>query len=165
MSSSRLPGKNSADIAGQPMLQTLFIRTSRRLPSTKPSSPRQPTLPRPRRGYCDLAENPFHRAAVCMMCWIVIIRPRKVRRLMSLLASPQIYVIDPMLIDDVVNTMIDGKYDFVCDHYLPCRGIGHILLVWMWKLVPSKFWRKRGKKPKNRNTRNMPCRTFTKALN
>ena len=29
MSSSRLPGKILADIAGQPMLQRVFIRTSR----------------------------------------------------------------------------------------------------------------------------------------
>ena len=72
-------------------------------------------------------------------------------------------VIDPVLIDDVVNTLIDGEYDFVCNRCLR-RGIEPIRLDWMSKLVHSKFWQKRGKKPKNRNTANMPCRIFTKEL-
>ncbi len=65
MSSSRLPGKILADIAGQPMLQRVFIRTSRAATviqtlfatTTDPSDD-------PVAEYCDFSGIPFTRGSL-----------------------------------------------------------------------------------------------------
>ncbi len=65
MSSSRLPGKILADIAGQPMLQRVFIRTSRAATvnetifATTTDSTDDPV-----EEYCDFSGIPFTRGSL-----------------------------------------------------------------------------------------------------
>src|SRR5687768_18547637 len=65
MSSSRLPGKILADIAGQPMLQRVFIRTSRSAAVTETifATTTDPSDD-PVAEYCDFSGIPFTRGSL-----------------------------------------------------------------------------------------------------
>jgi len=127
MSSSRLPGKILADIAGQPMLQRVFMRTSRSASvsqtlfatTTDPSDD-------PVAEYCDFSGIPFTRGSLYDVLdrYYQTAKQAKVDVIVRITADCP--VIDPELIDKVVNTVIseqsslnDEPFDFVCNRLPP----------------------------------------------
>ena len=120
MSSSRLPGKILADIAGQPMLQRVFIRTSRAASvsqtifatTTDPSDD-------PVAEYCDFSGIPFTRGSLYDVLDRYYQAAKSAKADVVVRITADCPVIDPALIDDVVNTLLEGEYDFVCNRLPP----------------------------------------------
>jgi spore coat polysaccharide biosynthesis protein SpsF len=120
MSSSRLPGKILADIAGQPMLQRVFIRTSRAATvietifatTTDPSDD-------PVAEYCDFSGIPFTRGNLYDVLDRYYQAAKQAEADYVVRITADCPVIDPALIDDVVSTLLDGEYDFVCNRLPP----------------------------------------------
>jgi spore coat polysaccharide biosynthesis protein SpsF len=120
MGSSRLPGKILADIAGQPMLQRVFMRTSRAASvsqtifatTTDPSDD-------PVAEYCDFSGIPFTRGSLYDVLDRYYQTAKGAKADVVVRITADCPVIDPELIDDVVNTLIDGEYDFVCNRLPP----------------------------------------------
>jgi spore coat polysaccharide biosynthesis protein SpsF len=120
MSSSRLPGKILADIAGQPMLQRVFIRTSRAesvtetvfATTTDPSDD-------PVAGYCDFSGIPFTRGSLYDVLDRYYQTAREARADVIVRVTADCPLIDPHLIDDVVHILLEGEYDFVCNRLPP----------------------------------------------
>ena len=127
MSSSRLPGKILADIAGQPMLQRVFIRTSRSASvsqtlfatTTDPSDD-------PVAEYCDFSGIPFTRGSLYDVLDRYYQAAKQAKADVVVRITADCPVIDPELIDKVVNTVIseqsavNGKpFDFVCNRLPP----------------------------------------------
>ena len=153
MSSSRLPGKILADIAGQPMLQRVFIRTSRAATvnetifATTTDSSDDPV-----EEYCDFSGIPF----TCGSLYDVLDRyyqtAKESKADVVVRITADCPVIDPGLIDDVVNTLIDGEYDFVCNRLPPpwhrTYPIGLDVEVCTFKVL-AKAW-KEAKEPQHR---------------
>ncbi|GJQ52878.1 MAG: spore coat protein [Anaerolineaceae bacterium] len=120
MSSSRLPGKILADIAGQPMLRRVFIRTSRSASvsqtlfatTTDPSDD-------PVAEYCDFGGIPFMRGNLYDVLdrYYQAAKQTKADAIVRITADCP--VIDPELIDDVVNVLLEEEYDFVCNRLPP----------------------------------------------
>lgn len=114
MSSSRLPGKILADIAGQPMLQRVFIRTSRATSisetifATTTASTDDPVTE-----YCDLSGIPCTRGSLYDVLDRYYQTAKGAKADMVVRITADCPVIDPDLIDDVVRTLLDGEYDFV----------------------------------------------------
>ena len=120
MSSSRLPGKILADIAGQPMLQRVYLRASRAVSvhetvfatTTDPSDDRVAE-------YCDFSGMPFARGSL----YDVLDRYYQVARRYDAGVVVRITadcpVIDPALIDSVVRTLLEGGFDFACNRLPP----------------------------------------------
>ena len=123
MSSSRLPGKILADIAGQPMLQRVFMRTSRAATVTETifATTTDPSDD-PVAEYCDFSGIPFTRGSLYDVLdrYFQTARGAKADYVVRITADCP--VIDPSLIDDVVNTLSgseDLKFDFVCNRLPP----------------------------------------------
>ena len=120
MSSSRLPGKILADITGQPMLQRVFIRTSRAATvnetifATTTDSTDDPV-----EEYCDFSGILFMRGSLYDVLDRYYQTAKQAKADVVVRITADCPVIDPVLIDDVVNTLIDGKYDFVCNRLPP----------------------------------------------
>lgn len=120
MSSSRLPGKILADIAGQPMLQRVFIRTSRSASvsqtlfatTTDPSDD-------PVAEYCDFSGIPFTRGSLYDVLDRYYQAAKQAKADVVVRITADCPVIDPALIDDVVNTLLGDEYDFVCNRLPP----------------------------------------------
>ena len=127
MSSSRLPGKILADIAGQPMLQRVFIRTSRAASvsqtvfatTTDPSDD-------PVAEYCDFSGIPFTRGSLYDVLDRYYQAAKESKADVVVRITADCPVIDPELIDKVVNTVtseqssVNGKpFDFVCNRLPP----------------------------------------------
>lgn len=120
MTSSRLPGKILADIAGQPMLQRVFIRTSRAATvtetifatTTDPSD--DPVI-----DYCDFSGIPFTRGSLYDVLDRYYQAAKQAKADYVVRITADCPVIDPALIDDVVNTLLEGEYDFVCNRLPP----------------------------------------------
>ncbi|MEP0806401.1 MAG: glycosyltransferase family protein [Chloroflexota bacterium] len=120
MSSSRLPGKILADIAGQPMLQRVFIRTSRSASvsqtlfatTTDPSDD-------PVAEYCGFSGIPFTRGSLFDVLDRYYQTAKQAQADVVVRITADCPVIDPALIDDVVNTLLEGDYDFVCNRLPP----------------------------------------------
>jgi spore coat polysaccharide biosynthesis protein SpsF len=120
MSSSRLPGKILADIAGQPMLQRVFIRTSRAVTisqtifatTTDPSDD-------PVAEYCGFSGIPFTRGSLFDVLDRYYQTAKQAQADVVVRITADCPVIDPALIDDVVNTLLEGDYDFVCNRLPP----------------------------------------------
>jgi spore coat polysaccharide biosynthesis protein SpsF len=120
MSSSRLPGKILADITGQPMLQRVFIRTSRAgtvtetifATTTDPSDD-------PVAEYCDFSGIPFTRGSQFDVLDRYYEAAKEAKADVVVRITADCPVIDPDLIDDVVNTLLDDEYDFVCNRLPP----------------------------------------------
>ncbi|MBN2116909.1 MAG: glycosyltransferase family protein [Anaerolineales bacterium] len=116
MSSSRLPGKILADIAGQPMLGRVFLRTSRAATvaetifatTTDPSDD-------PVAEYCDFSGIPFTRGSLYDVLDRYYQAAKQAKANVVVRVTADCPVIDPALIDDVVNTLLDDEYDFVCN--------------------------------------------------
>src|SRR5512142_66415 len=120
MSSSRLPGKILADIAGQPMLRRVFVRTSRAATvadtifATTTDSSDDPVAE-----YCDFSGIPFTRGSLYDVLDRYHQAAKQTKADVIVRITADCPVIDPALIDDVVNTLLDGEYDFVCNRLPP----------------------------------------------
>jgi spore coat polysaccharide biosynthesis protein SpsF len=115
MSSSRLPGKILADIAGQPMLQRVFIRTSRAVTvtdtifatTTDPSDD-------PVAEYCDFSGIPFTRGSLYDVLDRYYQAATQTKADVIVRITADCPVIDPALIDDAVNA-IWGRFEGMPD--------------------------------------------------
>ena len=120
MGSSRLPGKILADIGGQPMLQRVFLRTSRAstvaetifATTTDPSDD-------PVAEYCDFSGIPFTRGNLYDVLDRYYQTARQAKADYVVRVTADCPVIDPGLIDDAVNTLLAGKYDFAANRLPP----------------------------------------------
>jgi spore coat polysaccharide biosynthesis protein SpsF len=120
MSSSRLPGKILADIAGQPMLQRVFMRTSRSASvsqtvfatTTDPSDD-------PVAEYCDFSGIPFTRGSQFDVLDRYFQAAKGANADVVVRITADCPVIDPELIDNVVNTLLEDEYDFACNRLPP----------------------------------------------
>lgn len=120
MSSSRLPGKILAEIAGQPMLQRVFARTSRAgavaetifATTTDPSDD-------PVAEYCDFSGIPFTRGSLYDVLDRYHQTAKQAEAEVVVRITADCPVIDPALIDEVVRTLLEGGYDFACNRLPP----------------------------------------------
>jgi len=111
MSSSRLPGKILADIAGQPMLQRAFTRTSRSATvaetifatTTDPSDD-------PVAEYCDFSGIPLRRGSHYDVLDRYYQAAKQVEADVVVRVTADCPIIDPGLIDEAVNA-IWGRYE------------------------------------------------------
>lgn len=111
MSSSRLPGKILADIAGQPMLQRVFTRTSRAatvtetiFATTTDSSDDSVAI------YCDFSGIPFTRGSLYDVLDRYYQTAKQAKADVVVRVTADCPVIDPSLIDDAVNA-IWGRFE------------------------------------------------------
>jgi spore coat polysaccharide biosynthesis protein SpsF len=153
MSSSRLPGKILADIAGQPMLQRVFIRTSRAASvfqtlfatTTDPSDD-------PVAEYCDFSGIPFTRGSQFDVLDRYYQAAKSAKADVVVRITADCPVIDPELIDNVVNTLLEDEYDFVCNRLPPpwtrTYPIGLDVEACTFKVL-EKAW-KEAKEPQHR---------------
>jgi spore coat polysaccharide biosynthesis protein SpsF len=127
MSSSRLPGKILADIAGQPMLQRVFIRTSRAATVTETifATTTDPSDD-PVAEYCEFSGIPFTRGDLYDVLDRYYQTAKGAKADYIVRVTADCPVIDPVLIDDVVNTVLSGLYsadgtqfDFACNRLPP----------------------------------------------
>ncbi|MBI5354622.1 MAG: glycosyltransferase family protein [Chloroflexi bacterium] len=128
MSSSRLPGKILADIAGQPMLTRVYTRTSRAQTldevvfATTTDASDDPVAE-----YCDFSGIPFTRGSLFDVLDRYYQTALQTKADVVVRITADCPVIDPALIDDVVNTLLgesgigDGEsgFDFVCNRLPP----------------------------------------------
>ncbi len=120
MSSSRLPGKILADIAGQPMLQRVFIRTSRAATVTETIfATTTDSTDDPVAEYCDFSEIPFTRGSLYDVLDRYYQTAKQAKADVVVRITADCPVIDPALIDDCVNTLLNDEYDFVCNRLPP----------------------------------------------
>ena len=153
MSSSRLPGKILADIAGQPMLQRVFIRTSRSASvsqtvfATTTDSTDDPVAE-----YCDFSGIPFTRGSQFDVLDRYYQAAKESKADVVVRITADCPVIDPKLIDNVVNTLLEGEYDFVCNRLPPpfhrTYPIGLDVEACTFKVL-EKAW-KEAKEPQHR---------------
>ena len=120
MSSSRLPGKILADIGGQPMLQRVFIRTSRAATVTETifATTTDPSDD-PVAEYCDYSGIPFKRGSLFDVLDRYYQTAKEAGADVVVRVTADCPVIDPDLIDDVVIALLEGEYDFVCNRLPP----------------------------------------------
>jgi spore coat polysaccharide biosynthesis protein SpsF len=120
MSSSRLPGKILADIAGQPMLSRVYIRTSRAATVTETIfATTIDSSDNPVAEYCDFAGIPFTRGNLHDVLDRYYQTAKDARADVVVRITADCPVIDPVLIDDCVNTLLEGSFDFVCNRLPP----------------------------------------------
>ena len=153
MSSSRLPGKILADIAGQPMLQRVFIRTSRAAAvnetifATTTDSSDDPV-----EEYCDFSGIRFTRGSLYDVLDRYYQAAKQAKADVVVRITADCPAIDPGLIDDVVNTLMDGEYDFVGNRLPPpwhrTYPIGLDVEACTFKVL-AKAW-KEAKEPQHR---------------
>ena len=153
MSSSRLPGKILADIAGQPMLQRVFIRTSRAATvsetifATTTDSSDDPV-----EEYCDFSGIPFTRGSLYDVLDRYYQAAKGAKADVVVRITADCPVIDPMLIDDVVNMLVNDEFDFVCNRLPPpwhrTYPIGLDVEACTFKVL-GKAW-KEAKEPQHR---------------
>ncbi|HLO15046.1 MAG TPA: glycosyltransferase family protein [Anaerolineales bacterium] len=120
MSSSRLPGKILADIMGQPMLQRVFIRASRAATVTETifATTTDPSDDRVAE-YCDFSGIPFVRGSLYDVLDRYYQAAQQAKADVVIRITADCPVIDPALIDEVVNTLLEDEYDFVCNRLPP----------------------------------------------
>mgnify|MGYP003575079714 CR=1 FL=1 len=120
MSSSRLPGKILADLAGQPMLQRVFLRTSRAATVTETivATTTDPSDD-PVAEYCDFSGIPFTRGSLYDVLDRYYQTAKQANADVVVRVTADCPVTDPALIDDVVNALLDSQYDFVCNRLPP----------------------------------------------
>lgn len=120
MSSSRLPGKILADIAGQPMLQRVFVRTSRAATVTETIfATTTDSADDPVAEYCGFSGIPFARGSQFDVLDRYYQTAKQAKADVVVRITADCPVIDPALIDDCVNTLLDQKFDFVCNRLPP----------------------------------------------
>jgi spore coat polysaccharide biosynthesis protein SpsF len=122
MSSSRLPGKILADIAGQPMLQRVFIRTSRSASvsqtifATTTDASDDPVA-----DYCDFSGIPVTRGSQFDVLDRYYQTAKQAKADVVVRITADCPVIDPALIDDVVRTVTSDQstVDFAANRLPP----------------------------------------------
>jgi spore coat polysaccharide biosynthesis protein SpsF len=120
MGSSRLPGKILADIAGQPMLSRVYIRTSRAATVTETIfATTTVSSDDPVAEYCDFAGIPFTRGNLHDVLDRYYQTAKDARADVVVRITADCPVIDPVLIDNCVNTLLKGPFDFVCNRLPP----------------------------------------------
>jgi spore coat polysaccharide biosynthesis protein SpsF len=120
MSSSRLPGKILADIAGQPMLQRVFIRTSRAATITQTIfATTIDSSDDPVAEYCDFSGIPFTRGSLYDVLDRYYQTAKQAKADIVVRVTADCPIIDPTLIDNVVNTLLDNEYDFATNRLPP----------------------------------------------
>ena len=120
MSSSRLPGKILADIVGQPMLQRVFIRTSRAASvSQTVFATTTDSTDNPVAEYCDFSGIPFTRGSQFDVLDRYYQAAKESNADVVVRITADCPVIDSELIDNVVNTLLEDEYDFVCNRLPP----------------------------------------------
>jgi spore coat polysaccharide biosynthesis protein SpsF len=153
MSSSRLPGKILADIGGQPMLQRVFLRTSRAATVTETifATTTEPSDD-PVAEYCDFSGIPFRRGSLFDVLDRYYQTAKQAKADAVVRVTADCPVIDPTLIDDVVKSLLEGQYDFVCNRLPPpwtrTYPIGLDVEACTFKNL-EKAWRK-AKEPQHR---------------
>jgi len=106
MSSSRLPGKILAEIAGQPMLQRVFARTSRAATVTETIfATTTDASDDPVAEYCDFSGIPFTRGSLFDVLDRYYQSAVQTRADVVVRVTADCPVIDPDLIDDAVNAI------------------------------------------------------------
>jgi spore coat polysaccharide biosynthesis protein SpsF len=153
MSSSRLPGKILADIAGQPMLQRVFIRTSRAASVTETVfATTTDASDDPVAEYCDFSGISFTRGSLFDVLDRYYQAAKGAKADVVVRVTADCPVIDPALIDDVVNTLLEDEYDFVCNRLPPpwyrTYPIGLDVEACTFKVL-KKAW-KEAKEPQHR---------------
>ncbi|MBI5935024.1 MAG: glycosyltransferase family protein [Chloroflexi bacterium] len=153
MSSSRLPGKILADIAGQPMLTRVYVRTSRaRTLSDVIFATTTDASDDPVADYCDLSGIPCTRGSLYDVLDRYYQSAKDAKADIVVRITADCPVIDPDLIDNVVNTLLEGGYDFVCNRLPPpwtrTYPIGLDVEVCTFKAL-AKAW-KDAKEPQHR---------------
>lgn len=153
MSSSRLPGKILADISGQPMLTRVYMRTSRAktldevIFATTTDASDDPVAE-----YCDFSGIPFTRGSLFDVLDRYYQTALSAKADVVVRITADCPVIDPQLIDNVVNTLIDEDYDFVCNRLPPPHQrtypIGLDVEACTFKVL-KKAW-KEAKEPQHR---------------
>jgi spore coat polysaccharide biosynthesis protein SpsF len=125
MSSSRLPGKILADIAGQPMLQRVFLRTSRASTVTETifATTTDPSDD-PVAEYCDFSGIPFTRGNLYDVLDRYYQTAVQTKADVIIRVTADCPVIDPDLIDDAVNALW-GRFEGMPD---PVEGLNRSLL-------------------------------------
>jgi spore coat polysaccharide biosynthesis protein SpsF len=126
MSSSRLPGKILADIAGQPMLQRVFMRTSRAAAVTETIfATTTDASDDPVAEYCDFSGIPFTRGSQFDVLDRYYQTARGAKADIVVRITADCPVIDPLLIDDVVERVIGNsvvgnwEFDFAANRLPP----------------------------------------------
>jgi len=120
MSSSRLPGKIIADIAGQPMLTRVFTRTSRsKTLDEVVFATTTDTSDDPVAEYCDFSGIPCTRGSLFDVLDRYYQAALQAKADVVVRITADCPVIDPQLVDDVVNTLLEDDYDFVCNRLPP----------------------------------------------
>ncbi len=153
MSSSRLPGTILADIAGQPMLQRVFLRTARAATVTETifATTTDPSDD-PVAEYCDFSGMPFTRGSLYDVLDRYYQAAKQTKADVIVRITADCPVIDPALIDEVVDTLLDSEFDFVCNRLPPpwhrTYPIGLDVEACTFKNL-SKAW-KEAKEPQHR---------------
>ncbi len=120
MGSSRLPGKVLLDIAGQPMLGRVLARSSRAatldgvMVATTTEAADDPVA-----GYCDSRGIPVSRGSLHDVLDRYYQAALQTKADVVLRVTGDCPVIDPALLDEVVNTLLQGSFDFACDRLPP----------------------------------------------
>jgi len=130
MGSSRLPGKILADIAGQPMLARVFIRTSRAVTVTETIfATTTDASDDPVAEYCDWSGIPVRRGSLYDVLDRYYQSAKEAKADVVVRITADCPVIDPALIDDVVNavisdqsSVISGQFDFAANRLPPPWG-------------------------------------------
>jgi len=120
MSSSRLPGKILAEIAGQPMLQRVIQRAGRAASVTETvfATTTDPGDD-PVAEYCDFSGIPCVRGSQFDVLDRYHQAARLARAEVVVRITADCPVIDPDLIDNVVKVLVEGGYDFTCNRLPP----------------------------------------------
>ena len=125
MSSSRLPGKILADIAGQPMLQRVFMRTSRAATVTEAIfATTTDASDDPVAEYCEFSGIPFTRGSLYDVLDRYYQTASQAKADVVVRITADCPVIDPALIDDAVNA-IWGRFEGMPN---PLEDLGRPLL-------------------------------------
>lgn len=120
MGSSRLPGKVLLDIAGKPMLARVVARTSRSatvdqvLVATSTDASDDPVA-----AYCESIGALYTRGGIHDVLDRYYQAAKHARADVVVRITADCPVIDPVLVDDCVNTLLDGSFDFVCNRLPP----------------------------------------------
>ena len=153
MSSSRLPGKILADIGGQPMLSRVYVRTARAktlnevIFATTTDASDDPVAE-----YCDFSGIPHTRGSLYDVLDRYYQAAKESKADVVVRITADCPVIDPELIDNVVNTLLEDDYDFVCNRLPPpwtrTYPIGLDVEACTFKVL-KKAW-KEAKEPQHR---------------
>lgn len=129
MTSSRLPGKVLADIAGQPMLARVFARTSRAVTVTETIfATTTDASDDPVAEYCDWSGIPVRRGSLYDVLDRYYQSAKEAKADVVVRITADCPVIDPGLIDDVVKMVIGNsvngnwEFDFAANRLPPPWG-------------------------------------------